>query len=44
MKNLKPLHPYKLNEGLNLAAMDHAIDMKNNGFFDHQSSNGMSMS
>lgn len=30
MKNLKPLYPYELNEGLNLAAMDHAMDMKTN--------------
>ncbi len=44
MKNQKPLPPYELNEGLNLAAMDHALDMKNNTFFGHTSSNGMSFS
>lgn len=44
MRNLKPLPPLQLNEGLNLAAMDHAIDMKVNDFFDHDSSNGMSFS
>jgi uncharacterized protein YkwD len=40
--NQKPLHPLELNEGLNLSAMDHAMDMKTNKFFDHNSSNGMS--
>ncbi len=40
----KPLHPLELNEGLNLSAMDHGMDMKKNKFFDHSSSNGMSFS
>lgn len=42
MKNFKPVFPLQLNEGLNLAAMDHAIDLKINNIFDHRSSNGMS--
>jgi uncharacterized protein YkwD len=40
----KPLHPLELNDGLNLSAMDHAMDMKKKNFFDHRSSNGMSFS
>lgn len=40
----KPLHPLELNDGLNFAAMDHAMDMKKKNFFDHRSSNGMSFS
>lgn len=40
----KPLPALQLNEGLNLSAMDHAIDMQKNNFFGHQSSNGMSFS
>lgn len=44
MKSFKPTNPLQLNEGLNLAAMDHAMDMKTNNFFDHLSSNGMSFS
>ena len=42
MRNVKPVFPLQLNEGLNLAAMDHAIDLKINNIFDHRSSNGMS--
>ena len=42
--NQKPLPPLELNEGLNLAAMDHCMDMKTKNFFDHQSSNGISFS
>ena len=44
MRNFKPIFPLQLNEGLNLAAMDHAMDMKINNIFDHRSSNGMSFS
>jgi uncharacterized protein YkwD len=43
LNSQKPLPAYQLNEGLNLSAMDHAMDMKVNNFFDHKSSNGMSL-
>jgi len=42
MRAFKPISPLQLNEGLSLAAMDHATDMKKNNFLDHVSSNGMS--
>jgi uncharacterized protein YkwD len=38
------LKPFELNEGLNLAAMDHGLDMKAKNFFGHDSSNGKSFS
>jgi len=40
----KPLPAYELNEGLCLAAEDHAIDMAKTGIFGHNSSNGASFS
>ena len=38
----QPLPPFQLNEGLNLAAEDHAIDMAQSGIFGHNSSDGKS--
>ena len=43
LKNQKPLHEYKLNEGLNWAANDHVSDLASNGLFGHTSSNGDDM-
>lgn len=40
----KPLKPFKLNQGLTLAADDHAVDMAQHNFFGHNSSNGQSFS
>ena len=44
LKSQPSLSPYKINEGLSLAAEDHAIDMAVNNFFGHKSSNGKSLS
>ena len=44
LKNQSPLPAYFLNEGLSLAAEDHAIDMAKTNIFGHNSSDGTSFS
>lgn len=43
-KRMKSAPPLKLNDLLNQAAYDHARDMATNNFFEHQGSNGSSVS
>ncbi len=43
-KRMKPAPPLKMNSLLNRAARSHANDMSSNDFFEHQGSNGSSIS
>ena len=43
LKNQKPLHQYKLNEGLTWSADDHVEDLATHGILGHESSNGDDM-